>query len=290
MLDFRIETFLCVCKWMNFTKASQELNITQPAVSQHIKHIEAYYKVKLFTYKNKKLTLTGQGAYLKRAFEALHHDALRVKDDIAHIDKPRLLRIGATLSIGEYYIPPLLETFLKRHLDINLSVVVADTKVLLEKLDNGQIDFAFCEGYFNKLHYAYQFIKEEKVCALCAADYDVSSVGGLASLFGHRILMREKGSGTREVFERYLKEHGFSLNCFPSCCDFTSPHLIIKMLLAGQGISFLYRTVAEKWLERGDLKEIEIPGFHLCHEFNAIWKKGSLYQEYYKDMINEFIK
>lgn len=67
MLDFRIETFLCVCKYLNYTKAAEELNITQPGVSQHIKYLENFYGDKLFTYSNKILTLTEAGEKLKNA-------------------------------------------------------------------------------------------------------------------------------------------------------------------------------------------------------------------------------
>jgi DNA-binding transcriptional LysR family regulator len=272
---------------MNFTKAAEDLHITQPAVSQHIKYIETYYDVKLFEYHNKKLSLTEQGQYLKNVFETIHHDSLRIKDDVAAIRKPQVLKIGATLSIGEFFLPPLLPEFLKSHTDINISVTVDNTRELLKLLNNGQIDFALCEGYFNKSDYEYRLIKREKILALCAADYDICGVLEISSLFSHRLLAREKGSGTREIFERYLKENGFSSENFTSCCEFTSPHLILKMLLAGQGISFLYRTVAEECLRDGTLKEIDINGFDISHEFNAIWKKQSIFSDRYIKIIKD---
>ena len=71
MLDFRVDTFLCVCRHMNYTKASEELNITQPAVSQHIKYLEHYYGTRLFMYENKKLYLTSPGKILYERLNTL---------------------------------------------------------------------------------------------------------------------------------------------------------------------------------------------------------------------------
>ena len=74
MLDFRVETFLTVCRTMNYTRAAEELNITQPAVSQHIAHLERDYGVPLFAYRNKKLQLTDAGALLRDALSTMAHD------------------------------------------------------------------------------------------------------------------------------------------------------------------------------------------------------------------------
>ena len=74
MLDFRMETFLAVCQCMNFTRASEQLNITQPAVSQHIRFLEKHYNTKLFRYEGKKLMLTGAGEILRNASLTMKHD------------------------------------------------------------------------------------------------------------------------------------------------------------------------------------------------------------------------
>ena len=79
MLDFRIDTFLTVCKFMNFTKASQFLNITQPAVSNHIRYLEEYYNVKLFYFLGKKMQLTKEGQILLEYATTLKHDDIFLK-------------------------------------------------------------------------------------------------------------------------------------------------------------------------------------------------------------------
>ena len=85
MLDFRIDTFLAVCKYMNFTKASQYLNITQPAVSGHIRYLEEYYDVKLFMYIGKKMQLTKAGKILFDVATTLKHDDIFLKNKLNNL-------------------------------------------------------------------------------------------------------------------------------------------------------------------------------------------------------------
>lgn len=287
MLDYRIETFLCVCRTMNFTKAAAELNLTQPAVSQQIKYIEEYYHTKLFQYSGRKLTLTPQGQYLRNTMETCSHDFLRIKEEIRKIDTLKTIHIGATMSIGEYFLPSNLSRFIQKHPDINVSVTINDTATLLQALDSGKIDFMLCEGFFDKEKYDYRLIKKERVLCVCARDYQTGRVSGIESLFQNKLLLREKGSGSREILERKLALSGYSINHFKNQCILTNPSIIVQLLLAGNGISFLYETVVKKLLETQELKEITIPDFALAHEFNAIWKKGSIFTDLYHGYIQE---
>ena len=153
MLDFRIETFLSVCRNMSYTKAANELYITQPAVSQHIKSLEKHYGAKLFFYNGKKLILTEQGELLRQFFESVHHDSARIEDMVRHIHTKRVIRLGATMSIGGFYLPEKLSRYILAHPEYNVTLTIQDTRDLLKMLDNGEVDFAMCEGYFNRSKY-----------------------------------------------------------------------------------------------------------------------------------------
>ena len=96
MLDFRMETFLTVCQCMNFTRASEELHITQPAVSQHIRFLEKYYHTKLFHYEGKKLRLTNAGELLRNASLTMKHDELFLQNEmIREGEELKEIRFGA---------------------------------------------------------------------------------------------------------------------------------------------------------------------------------------------------
>jgi DNA-binding transcriptional LysR family regulator len=284
MLDIKITTFLKVCEHMNYSAAASDLNLTQPAVSKHIHSLEEYYNVKLFEYSNRKLTLTKEGIYLKNAMNAMNHDTLRIKNEITAKHQKRKLKIGATLSIGNFYLPEPLITYIKANADTDISVTIADTKELLKRLDSGELDFILCEGNFNKSDYSYKLIKHSRLEAFCGIGYDIAGVTHIQDLFSHRILLREIGSGTREIFEHYLYEKGYGVDLFESCCEINNAELIIKMMEENMGFSVLYSDVCDRLVKAGRIKKIPIADMNLDHEFNAVWTKGSIYGEEYKEI------
>lgn len=290
MIDSRVATFLDVCKTMNYTRTAENLNMTQPAVSQHIRSMEEFYGVKIFSYKNKKLELTNQGKYLKKHLETISHDVKYLQESVQKIKTRTKIKIGATLSIGEFYLPDRLSDFMNRNPKLDISLTIADTRELLFRLDNGDVDFILCEGYFDKNEYAYKLIKTEEMCIVCSAEYDIRNIKALKDLFEHPMLCRENGSGTREIFENYLHEYNYSFENFISVSEFTSPHLIKKLLLDGLGISVLYKTVVEKEIQKKLLKVIEIPEFHVSHEFNAVWKQNSVFEKQYCEWIDDILR
>lgn len=291
MLDFRIETFLCVCKYMNFTKVAQILKMTQPGVSQHIKYLEEYYGDKLFTYSNKKLMLTKSGKELKEAMISIKHDNEHIKDLIkARKEEIKYVKFGATLTIGEFYLPMKLANFLKHNKEIQIELKIADTKELLNLLEEGKIDFAVVEGYFKKKDYEYITVSQEKYILVCGKDYPLNKVIDFEDLFSHNLIIREDGSGTKEILERYLVEHGYSISDFSNISVINSMHLIKILVEQGLGISFMYERAAQEEIKKGRLKEIEISDFEVYHEFNFIWRKNSVFQEYYKKMFYDLFE
>lgn len=110
MQDFRMETFLMVCRFLNYTNAAKALNITQPAVSQHIRFLEDHYKVKLFLYEGKKLRLTEAGAMLYNAATTMKHDEVILSEQLKTSGRLKLI-FGATLTIGDFVLPEKLIRF-----------------------------------------------------------------------------------------------------------------------------------------------------------------------------------
>jgi DNA-binding transcriptional LysR family regulator len=272
---------------MSYTKAAEELHITQPGVSQHIKQLENFYDAKLFSYNNKTLELTAAGKELKNAMLSIKHDNLHLKEKI--VEKSlgtKTIKFGATLTIGEFFLPIRLINYLKKNPSVNPEFYIANTQELLAKLDDGVIDFAFVEGYFHKSEYEFITIKKENYIAVCGQDYPIGTITHFSDLFSHNLLIREGGSGTKEVLERYLDENGYSVADFLSSATISNINVIKQMLENNYGISFIYEIAVEKELSKGILKQIHIPNFTLSHEFNFIWRKNSIFQDYYKELFH----
>ena len=156
MQDFRVKTFLTVCRTLNYTRAAEELALTQPAVSQHITYLEREYGAKLFTYHRKKLELTPAGRVLRDGLATMAHDDLLLHERIGEVAHGATvkLRIGMTLTAGEYVVARPLARCLGARPDIQVTVRSGGTQHLMELLDAGTIDCAFVEGLFDKARYA----------------------------------------------------------------------------------------------------------------------------------------
>lgn len=293
MLDFRMETFLTVCQCMNFTRASEKLNITQPAVSQHIHFLEKHYNTKLFRYEGKKLKLTGAGEILRNASLTMMHDEISMQNQMQKTDEEEEIHFGATRTVGDVLMGRILERYLRRYPDAKICMIVDNTQELLRKLDEGTIDFALVEGFFQKNEYDHQKYSDENYIAVCAPDYTFNSDKittdvSVENLFHERLLVREEGSGTREVLERCLDAQNFSIHDFDKVMEVGSLQTIRELTKAGCGITFLYETAVQDELREGTLKRIPLKSFEISHEFNFIWRRGSIYADRYMEIFRRF--
>ena len=289
MLDFRMETFLTVCQFMNFTRASEKLNITQPAVSQHIHFLEKHYHAKLFRYEGRKLKLTGAGEILRNASLTMMHDELSMRSEMQRTEEETELRFGATRTVGDILMGKILDRYVRAYPDVRVRMLVENTQELLKCLNEGTIDFALVEGFFQKSEYDHQKYSDERYIAVAASDYPFQKEPEcIEDLFQERLLLREEGSGTREVLERYLDARNLSVADFRRVMEVGSLQTIRELTKAGCGITFLYETAVSEELRDGTLRQILPEAFHISHEFSFIWRKGSIYAGQYREIFRNF--
>ena len=289
MLDFRIDTFLAVCRHMNFTRAAEDLHITQPGVSKHIHQLEEYYQVRLFAYEGKKLRLTEAGRILYNAAATMKHDDLYLRGQLQHLDdNSRRLRFGATLTVGNYVMPYALARYLARHPESQIKMEVANTRELLLKIDEGQLDFAVVEGFFEKSRYDFLPYSTERFVAVCSSGYAFTRpVQRLHDLLGERLIVREPGSGTRSILEKYLELQDLSVQDFRLVMEISSLDAIKTLTMAGCGITFLYEAVVRRELAEGLLQVIPLLDFRYTHDFTFLWRKNSVFPGYYQTLYRE---
>ncbi|NLB42784.1 MAG: LysR family transcriptional regulator, partial [Clostridiales bacterium] len=156
MIDIKIFTFLKVAQHRNYTKAAADLNLTQPAVTQHIKKLEEYYGCSLIKIHGKSVKLTEQGKLLYNYANFQNANEEQLINQMKKVETP--IKIGATLSIADYYLPPYLSPYLLDH-DELLSVTVKNTETIIAMLLNNELYCAFIEGIFDKsLFHYYEFL------------------------------------------------------------------------------------------------------------------------------------
>lgn len=288
MIDFRISTFLEVCSCMNFTRAAENLHITQPAVSQHIKYLEDLYQAPLFIHEGKKFRLTNAG-------EVLYQTAITLKSDeknmIAQMQSEAPehapLIFGATMTIGEYVITNSLTAYIESHPDANIRMVLSNTSDLLAKLQAGEINFALVEGYFASDEYDHLTYSVEDFIPVCSSAHTFKKVPKvLKDLLNERLLIREPGSGTRDILEKNLEVKNIKVSDFKHVAEINSMPVIIQLLENDCGVSFLYKTAVSKQLENSCLHELKLMDFQMQHDFTFIWNKGSIFATQYQEICD----
>ena len=290
MLDFRMDTFLTVCEYMNFTHAAEALGLTQPAVSQHVKHLEQEYDTPLFQRDKKKLHLTPAGEILRTALETMRNDENTLKKRLKESQtQKKILTFGVTMTIGEYAIIPSLTRFIKAHPNTDFYIRYANTQTLLTCLQEGNIDFALVEGYFKSDHYSTRIFKEEEYIAVCSTDHIFSKpVRCLKDLTCEHLLLREHGSGTRAILTKTLALKNMSVEDFKNVVEVENIHTIVSLLLQDCGIAFLYKAAVEDEIARGTLRQIPLEDFQITHDFTFLWNKDSVFSGEYEEIFREF--
>jgi len=287
MIDSRHLSFIKVYELGSYTKASQELFLTQPAITQHIQYLEKQYKCKLFIYNKRQLKASEQGKLLYDYTKKILADNIHMEELITNYEERKNLIFGATLSIGEYLMRDIIKNILAKNKDIKINMRIENTESLLKKLEGGEIFFALIEGFFDKNKYSYKTLKKEHFIGICSNDSKLKNgVFELKELFNEKLILREKGSGTREIFETYLSKQNFSIYSFENICEIGSLNLIKNLVLDNLGISFMYKICVQDEVENKKISQINIRDFDLFHEFNFVYLKNSIHEKEYLDFFS----
>lgn len=283
MQNIKMETFLAVCEYMNFTRAANALGLTQPAVSRQMKSLEEHYDVTLFRYEGKKMFLTAAGEALYRYATVSRSDEKRLRKKLKE-QAAKTLYLGATPTPGEFMIPQILHDYLLEFPTSRVLITVQNTGTLLKKLDNGELDMLIVEGNFPKKDYEYLLFSCQNYIPISSSCRKLPDTS-LEALLSCPIITREAGSGNREILESSLKRHNILLSDFAGLIETNDIKVQKALVQQDLGITFLFEAAVKK--EPG-LKILSIEGFPLKHEINLVWRKNSIFHEEYQKLARYF--
>lgn len=245
MLDHRILTFLKLCETMNYRITAEKLNMTQPAVTQHIHYLEEEYNCKLFIYNRKKLEKTKQAYLLEEYARSAYYNELYLKKIINSENRIKI-NIGATKTIGEFIIGEKIKKLVNSK-KFEISLIIDNTENLISLLENHKLDFILVEGIFNKDKFDYKLYKKEEFVGICSPKHRFNEkIIKFEDLFKEDIIIREEGSGTRAIFEQFLSANSFSLEFFKKKITINNFNLIKELVASDCGVSFVYKSVTSK--------------------------------------------
>ena len=214
-----------------------------------------------------------------------------LRDAIAALAGPRRrLRLGMTLTAGEYVLAEPLANYLVGHPEVQVRIASSDTARLLAQLHAGEIDCALVEGFFDKSAYDWRVFATEHLMAVCAPDAPLARVKEpqrFEDLLDQHILVRERGSGTRAVLEHALAARNLSVDSFARVTEVESINIIKQFAASGYGIAFLYGAAVVCDLEAGTLARIPLAGHLIEHDFTFIRPKGSVFGAEYARLFDD---
>ncbi len=277
MENFRLKVFRAVARHLSFTRAAEELLLTQPAVTQQIKALEEDYGVPLFDRSNGRITLTAAGRTLEpfaTRLKAVSDEAFAAVTSASghHAGK---LALGASQTIGQYLLPNLVAGFLSENPKVGVTAVSGNSDEMLGALAAHTIQLALVEGPAQRkdLHFE-PFIEDHMVLVVgrdhAWADREIA----LEDLKGAPLLMREFGSGSRRVIEQALSRAGLKQKDLRTVMELDSTEGLLSAVEAGLGVTFVSRWAVRNQLALDTLKLARVKGLTLGRMFSLAWPAG----------------
>ena len=277
MENFRLKVFRVVATHLNFSRAAEELLLTQPAVTQQIKALEDEYGVPLFDRSSGRITLTPGGQALLPFAERLKAISDEAFEAVANASGRHAghLAIGASQTIGQYLLPNLVAGFLRESPRVTITAVSGNTDAMLEALIAHRIQVALIEGpALRKDIRVEPFMEDHMVLVVPASHEWADQELDVSLLKDAPLLMREFGSGSRRVVENTLAQIGLTKKQLHIRMELDSTEGLLSAVEAGLGVTFVSRWAVRNQLTLGTLKLARVRGLKLSRMFSLAYPRG----------------
>ena len=278
MDDHKLKVFCTVAETKSFSKASEIIRLTQPAVSLQIQALEEIYGTKLFNRSGCIITLTPAGEVLyKYAKELITLYTAAEKELGAFTGQVKgVVTIGASSTIGNYVLPAVIAEFRKKYPKVAVHLLTANTKTIVDYLNAGGIDIALVEGEVKKQKLIVEkLIPDEMVLIMHPLHpWARKSIVSIFDVAKEPFIFREEGSGTRQMIEKYLIKHGISPQSIKVVFIMGSTESIKSAVEEGLGVSIVSKWAAKKEIRYGTLKTASLKEDRFMRDFSLLYRKA----------------
>ncbi|WP_263358114.1 LysR family transcriptional regulator [Acidicapsa ligni] len=277
MENFRLKVFRVVARHLNFSRAAEELLLTQPAVTQQIKALEDEYGVPLFDRSGGRIALTAAGSALLPYADKLKELSDEAFDAVTSSigDNVGKLSLGASQTIGQYILPTLVAGFLKESPRTAVTAVSGNTDEILDMLAAHKIQLAMIEGPGLRKDFRIEPFMEDQMVLVVPASHEWADTEiRLDDLRHAPLLMREFGSGSRRIVETALIKAGLKKKEIRATMELDSTEGLLSAVEAGLGITFVSRWAVRNQLTLGTLRLARVSGLQLSRMFSLAYPTG----------------
>jgi DNA-binding transcriptional LysR family regulator len=281
----QLEIFVAISRSANVTRAAEALSLSQSATSTALSEFERQFDLQLFDRVGKSLKINEAGLQLlPKAVELLDR-----ANEIENLLKGHAgfghMKIGATLTVGNYLATLLVARFLQEHPESRIQLQVHNTGTIVQQVANHELDLGLIEGDCNHPDVEVEPWVADELVVFCAPTHELANLAKvtLAQLLQQPWILREKGSGTRETFDRAFHGHQSNLKIR---LELEHTEAIKRAVESGLGIGCISRLALKDAFKRGSLVPISTPNLDLGRFFYFLWYK----QKYQSTGMREFIE
>lgn len=289
MADFRLQVFYTAAKNLSFTKAAQELYISQPAVTRHINALEEQYQVLLFERQGNKLELTPAGKLMMEHSERIlqQYQQLEYAMHLFHQDHVGQLRLGASTTIAQYVLPPHLAQFIADFPHATVTMLNGNTRFIEHELSCHNIDLGLIEGVSRSPLFTYTPFQDDELLVLASANSHYSSANTSLSLQEFcraPLVLREHGSGTLEAIEKALHQQHITLGELNIRIYLGSTEAIKLFVKETDSLCILSKYAVTTELQNGTLRALQVENLCFKRQLCFVQAPGPL-----SPLVNRFI-
>lgn len=270
----QLRLFEAVARHRHFTRAAEELHLTQPAVSIQLRRLEENVGAKLFEHIGKRFFLTPAGHEMHSACNDVLERLRALEQALDSLDDTLKgpLRLSVVTST-KYFIPHILGSFIADHQAVVPRLIVTNRERVIERLAENQDDFVIMGQAPDDLAVEARPFYENLLVVAAHPHHPRAAAQAITptQIASERWLVREAGSGTRSAFDRYLIENDVAISPY---MELGSTEAIKQAVMAGLGVSVLPLSSMQLELSNGCLAVLDVQGFPLCRRWNAVWLKG----------------
>jgi DNA-binding transcriptional LysR family regulator len=268
----QLEVFSTVARTGSVSRAGRELGLSQSATSSSLADLERQFDLQLFDRMGKRLRLSSRGAMLRARAEEVLELARDLQRGFESRTVEHRLRVGATLTIGNYVAVPLVARFMRAHPAIALTLDVANTEEISRRVANFELDVGLVEGEVDHPDLETAPWRDDQLVVFCGARDPLARKRALTDqdLLSAAWIVRERGSGTRQAFDRAMRG---LLPQLRVALTLGQTEAIKRAVEAGLGLGCVSRIALEDAFERGTLKPCRVPQRDFRRQFYFLLHK-----------------
>lgn len=276
MPDRRLQVFRAVATHRGFTRAAEALHMTQPAVTFQIKQLEQHFDMRLFERGHGRIVLTPAGnlalEYAEQILALFAELDVRVKEMTREVAGPLL--VGASMTISDYVLPPILGQFKSKYPGVQLRLVAGNSESVARRVAEHALDAGLIEAPCHVDGVVSEICCEDELQAVCAPSHPLARLktASATKLAQYPFINRESGSGTREVADRYFLASGLSPDSLNIVMELSSPEALKGLVATGLGFAIMSRSAVAKETRRGQLARVPLAP-RLMRNFSVVYAK-----------------